>query len=97
MPFMCKITFPILFSYVCLQKARVIPPEGMNIAFDLELLWSEHTYDSPYQHWQAVSTYSRKDYSGEYTIELLPCVVSPTQRWVSTSGAIPCTASAPEK
>jgi len=70
----------------------------MNIDFNLELIWSEHTYDSPFQHWQAVSTYSRKDYSGEYTVELLPCVVSPTQKWAPTSGGtIPCTASAPEK
>ena len=88
----------LILRVLIFQKARVIPPEGMNIGFELELLQSEHTYDSPFQHWQATSTYSRKDYSGEYTIELLPCVVSPTQKWVQGTGAtIPCTASAPEK
>ena len=68
----------------------------MNINFDLYNVWSEKTYDSPYQLWRAVSTYSRKDYSGEYEVELLPCTVSPTQKWQPGPEML-CTAFSPER
>lgn len=31
------------------------------------------------QTWKAVSQFSRKDYTGEYTLNLIPCTVQPTQ------------------
>jgi len=41
---------------------------------------------------------SRKDYSGEYTVFLIPCTVQPTQAWVDSGDKpLSCTAHAPEK
>ncbi|XP_061439271.1 extracellular matrix organizing protein FRAS1 isoform X3 [Rhineura floridana] len=80
-------------------KSFIMTPDHLGgIEFDLQLLWSGHTFDSPYQLWRATSSYSRKDYSGEYTIYLIPCTVQPTQSWVDPGDKpLPCTAHAPEK
>lgn len=41
---------------------------------------------------------SRKDYSGEYTIYLIPCTVQPTQPWIDPGEKpLACTAHAPER
>ncbi|XP_071256392.1 extracellular matrix organizing protein FRAS1-like [Salvelinus alpinus] len=61
-------------------------------------LYDQHTFDSPYQLWKATSSYSRKDYSGEYTVFLIPCTVQPTQPWTDPGDKpLSCTAHAPEK
>nr|XP_056711523.1 LOW QUALITY PROTEIN: extracellular matrix organizing protein FRAS1 [Euleptes europaea] len=80
-------------------KSFIRTPDHLGgIEFDLQLLWSSQTFDSPYQLWRATSSYSRKDYSGEYTIYLIPCTVQPTQSWVDPGDKpFPCTAHAPEK
>lgn len=40
----------------------------------------------------------RKDYSGEYTVLLIPCTVQPTQPWIDPGDKpLSCTAHAPEK
>ncbi|XP_012660764.1 extracellular matrix protein FRAS1 [Otolemur garnettii] len=68
------------------------------IEFDLQLLWSAQTFDSPYQLWRATSSYNRKDYSGEYTIYLIPCTVQPTQPWLDPGEKpLACTAHAAER
>ncbi|ETE61256.1 Extracellular matrix protein FRAS1, partial [Ophiophagus hannah] len=80
-------------------KSFIMTPDHLGgMEFDLQLLWSGQTFDSPYQLWRATSSYSRKDYSGEYTISLIPCTVQPTQSWVDPGDKpLPCTAHAPEK
>ncbi|NWY04165.1 FRAS1 protein, partial [Nothoprocta ornata] len=80
-------------------KSFLKPPEHLGgIEFDLQLLWSAQTFDSPYQLWRATSSYNRKDYSGEYTIFLIPCTVQPTQPWTERGDKRPaCTAHAPER
>uniref|UniRef100_A0A8C6YA37 VWFC domain-containing protein n=1 Tax=Naja naja TaxID=35670 RepID=A0A8C6YA37_NAJNA len=80
-------------------KSFIMTPDHLGgMEFDLQLLWSGQTFDSPYQLWRATSSYSRKDYSGEYTISLIPCTVQPTQSWVDPGDKpLPCTAQAPEK
>eukprot|EP00057_Strongylocentrotus_purpuratus_P020370 XP_011674844.1 PREDICTED: extracellular matrix protein FRAS1 [Strongylocentrotus purpuratus] len=79
-------------------KSRVVPPLELGVAFDLELLWSEGTFDSPQQLWRATSSYNRKDYSGDYIIELIPCTVTPTQSYhVAPDMPIVCTGHPPEK
>jgi len=41
---------------------------------------------------------NRKDYSGEYTVFLVPCTVQPTQPWIDPGDKpLSCTAHAPEK
>lgn len=80
-------------------KSSLMTPDHLGgIEFDLQLLWSAQTFDSPYQLWRATSSYNRKDYSGEYTILLIPCTVQPTQPWVEPGDKpLPCTAHAPER
>ncbi|XP_041363241.1 extracellular matrix organizing protein FRAS1-like isoform X2 [Gigantopelta aegis] len=71
-------------------KSHVVPPEDLAISFDLELVWSQQTFDSPHQMWKATSTFNLKDYTGLYTIELIPCSVKTTQRFINAD-PIPCT------
>uniref|UniRef100_A0A8C9EKS7 Calx-beta domain-containing protein n=1 Tax=Pavo cristatus TaxID=9049 RepID=A0A8C9EKS7_PAVCR len=80
-------------------KSSLMTPDHLGgIEFDLQLLWSAQTFDSPYQLWRATSSYNRKDYSGEYTILLIPCTVQPTQPWIEPGDKpLPCTAHAPER
>nr|CAB3247083.1 extracellular matrix protein FRAS1 [Phallusia mammillata] len=81
------------------RVSRIVAPEGMNIEFELTNLFSENTYDSPNQKWRAVSTYSRKDYTGNYVVELIPCTVLPTQKWQPTANGkdSQCSARGPER
>ncbi|KAG8454257.1 hypothetical protein GDO86_000773 [Hymenochirus boettgeri] len=80
-------------------KSHIMAPDHLGgIEFDLQPLWSAQTFDSPYQLWRATSSYSRKDYSGEYTISLIPCTVQPTQPWIDPGDKpLACTAHAPER
>ncbi|KAM9742832.1 extracellular matrix organizing protein FRAS1 isoform 2-T2 [Menidia menidia] len=81
------------------HKSNLMAPDHLGgIEFDIQLLWSAQTFDSPYQLWRATSSYSRKDYSGEYTVFLIPCTVQPTQPWIDPGDKpLSCTAHAPEK
>uniref|UniRef100_A0A3P9GZH8 Fraser extracellular matrix complex subunit 1 n=1 Tax=Oryzias latipes TaxID=8090 RepID=A0A3P9GZH8_ORYLA len=81
------------------HTSRLTAPDHLGgVEFHLKLLWSAQTFDSPYQLWRATSSYSRKDYSGEYTVFLIPCTVQPTQPWIDPGDkALSCTAHAPEK
>ncbi|TSN86075.1 Extracellular matrix protein FRAS1 [Bagarius yarrelli] len=81
------------------HKSHLMAPDHLGgIEFDLQLVWSAQTFDSPYQLWRATSSYSRKDYSGEYTVFLIPCTVQPTQPWIDPGDKpLSCTAHAPEK
>ncbi|XP_058689236.1 extracellular matrix organizing protein FRAS1-like [Poecile atricapillus] len=80
-------------------RSSLRTPEHLGgIEFDLQLLWSAQTFDSPYQLWRATSSYNRKDYSGEYTMFLIPCTVQPTQPWAEPGAKpLPCMAHAPER
>lgn len=80
-------------------KSFILTPDHLGgIEFDLQLLWSAQTFDSPYQLWRATSSYNRKDYSGEYTIYLIPCTVQPTEPWVDPGEKpLACTTHAPER
>ncbi|XP_069782867.1 extracellular matrix organizing protein FRAS1 [Narcine bancroftii] len=81
------------------QKSQIVAPDHLGgIEFDLQLVWSTQTFDSPYQLWRATSSYNRKDYSGEYAIFLIPCAVQPTQPWIDPGDKpLACTAHAPER
>ncbi|XP_071003248.1 extracellular matrix organizing protein FRAS1-like, partial [Oncorhynchus clarkii lewisi] len=81
------------------HKSHLMVPDHLGgIQFDMQLIWSAQSFDSPYQLWKATSSYSRKDYSGEYTVFLIPCTVQPTQSWTDPGDKpLSCTAHAPEK
>ncbi|KAJ8286924.1 hypothetical protein GJAV_G00044950 [Gymnothorax javanicus] len=81
------------------QKSHLVAPDHLGgMEFDLQLLWSAQTFDSATQLWKATSSYSRKDYSGEYTVFLVPCTVQSTQPWTEPGEKpLTCTAHPPEK
>ena len=44
------------------HKSQLVAPDHLGgIKFDLQLVWSGQTFDSPYQLWRATSSYSRSD------------------------------------
>ncbi|XP_069679453.1 extracellular matrix organizing protein FRAS1-like isoform X2 [Periplaneta americana] len=64
--------------------SEVVPPSDVNTNFTLHLVWSQTTWDGPEQTWRAISIYSLQDYSGEYTIKLIPCTVLGSQQYQRT-------------
>ncbi|GIZ02711.1 extracellular matrix protein FRAS1 [Caerostris extrusa] len=61
-------------------KSSVSAPNNLDVQFDLELLWSEQTFDGPIQFWRSTSKYNLKDYSGYYKLHLIPCKVVASQQ-----------------
>ncbi|XP_003799755.1 FRAS1-related extracellular matrix protein 2 [Otolemur garnettii] len=51
------------------------------LTFSLRLLRSEPTYSQPVQQWSFVSDFAVRDYSGTYTVKLLPCTAPPHQEY----------------
>ncbi|XP_013794564.2 extracellular matrix protein FRAS1-like [Limulus polyphemus] len=79
-------------------ESGVLPPDTLVITFDLELIWTESTFDGPSQLWRATSNYNLKDYTGQYIIQLIPCTVKPTQSYASSPDKpLVCTAHLPER
>ncbi|XP_064458095.1 extracellular matrix organizing protein FRAS1-like isoform X3 [Ornithodoros turicata] len=62
-------------------SSHVGVPEGQHLTFRLNLMWSERTFDCPTQLWRATSSYSVKDYKGNYTLFLVPCVVDAVREY----------------
>ncbi|KAG9264632.1 FRAS1-related extracellular matrix protein 2-like [Astyanax mexicanus] len=48
------------------------------LTFNLTLVRSEPTYSQPMQQWTFLSDFAVRDYSGTYTVKLLPCTAPPT-------------------
>ncbi|XP_053362727.1 FRAS1-related extracellular matrix protein 2b [Clarias gariepinus] len=48
------------------------------LTFNLSLVRSEPTYNQPMQQWMFVSDFAVRDYSGTYTVKLLPCTSPPS-------------------
>uniref|UniRef100_A0A3B4BU34 Calx-beta domain-containing protein n=1 Tax=Pygocentrus nattereri TaxID=42514 RepID=A0A3B4BU34_PYGNA len=48
------------------------------LSFSLSLLSTESTFNQPAQTWSFTSQHSVHDYSGSYSVRLLPCVAPPT-------------------
>nr|XP_033804567.1 FRAS1-related extracellular matrix protein 2 isoform X2 [Geotrypetes seraphini] len=51
------------------------------LTFTLSLVRSEPTYNQPIQQWSFVSDFAVRDYSGTYTVKLIPCTTSPYQEY----------------
>ncbi|RNA45105.1 extracellular matrix FRAS1 isoform X2 [Brachionus plicatilis] len=60
-------------------QSLILPPGDLNTKFNLELVWSQYTYDYPEQTWKATSTDILNNFSGNYTIHLIPCYAKPNQ------------------
>ncbi|GBL64920.1 Extracellular matrix protein FRAS1, partial [Araneus ventricosus] len=80
-------------------KSSVSAPSNLDVQFDLELLWSEQTFDGPIQFWRSTSKYNLMDYSGYYNLYLIPCKVIVSKQTALYSGSkyLPCIAQPPEK
>ncbi|XP_055347999.1 extracellular matrix organizing protein FRAS1-like [Paramacrobiotus metropolitanus] len=58
------------------QQSYLIPPSNLPVKFNLMLEWQQETYDYPMQTWQATSDLSLRDYTGDYTLEMIPCMAT---------------------
>ena len=54
-------------------KAMVMSSSHSELTMTLSLVRSADTYNNPEQKWTFVSDYAIRDYSGTYTIKLIPC------------------------
>lgn len=58
------------------HKSRLMAPDHLGgIEFDMQLLWSAQTFDSPYQLWRATSSYSR-------SVDPLTAIIQSGNAWI---------------
>jgi len=56
------------------QNTRLVAPDHLQqLGFDMELTWSQNNEGSSLQKWRAVSNQTLQDYTGDYTLFLVPC------------------------
>lgn len=63
------------------STSSVISVDRPDLTYTLNLIRSEPTFAQPEQLWQFVSDVAVSDYSGMYTIRLIPCTTTPTQEY----------------
>ncbi|KAG9347099.1 hypothetical protein JZ751_006026 [Albula glossodonta] len=62
-------------------SSMVMSPDHPGLTFTLSLVRSEPTYNQPMQQWSFVSDFAVRDYSGTYTVKLIPCSASPNREY----------------
>ncbi|XP_030632076.1 FRAS1-related extracellular matrix protein 2b isoform X4 [Chanos chanos] len=55
------------------MTSMIICVDHPGLTFNLSLVRSEPTYNQPMQQWSFISDFAVRDYSGTYTVKLLPC------------------------
>ncbi|KAM6987808.1 FRAS1-related extracellular matrix protein 2b [Tautogolabrus adspersus] len=58
--------------------SMVMCPDHPGLTFNLSLVRNEPTYNQPIQQWTFVSDFAVRDYSGTYTVKLVPCTSPPS-------------------
>uniref|UniRef100_A0A8C5EMK9 FRAS1-related extracellular matrix protein 2-like n=2 Tax=Gouania willdenowi TaxID=441366 RepID=A0A8C5EMK9_GOUWI len=58
--------------------SMVMCPDHPGLTFNLSLVRNEPTYNQPIQQWTFVSDFAVRDYSGLYTVKLVPCTAPPS-------------------
>uniref|UniRef100_A0A671KDL8 Fras1 related extracellular matrix 3 n=1 Tax=Sinocyclocheilus anshuiensis TaxID=1608454 RepID=A0A671KDL8_9TELE len=58
-------------------SSMVMSADHSGLTFTLSLIRTEPTYNQPMQQWSFVSDFAVRDYSGTYTVKLIPCIASP--------------------
>ncbi|XP_061888272.1 FRAS1-related extracellular matrix protein 3 [Entelurus aequoreus] len=58
-------------------SSMVICADHPGLTFTLSLVRTEPTHNQPMQQWTFVSDFAVRDYSGTYTVKLIPCIASP--------------------
>ncbi|XP_026524411.1 FRAS1-related extracellular matrix protein 3 [Notechis scutatus] len=61
--------------------SMVMSSDHPGLTFTLNLSQSEQTFNQPMQQWKFLSDFAVRDYSGTYTVKLLPCVATPSQEY----------------
>uniref|UniRef100_A0A8C8E4B8 FRAS1 related extracellular matrix 2b n=1 Tax=Oryzias sinensis TaxID=183150 RepID=A0A8C8E4B8_9TELE len=57
--------------------SMVMCPDHPGLTFNLTLVRSEPSYSHPIQQWRFTSDFAVRDYSGMYTVKLIPCASAP--------------------
>ncbi|XP_055493466.1 FRAS1-related extracellular matrix protein 2-like [Leucoraja erinacea] len=60
-------------------RSMVMCADHPGLTFTLSLVRSEPSYNHPEQQWSFTSDFAVRDYSGTYTVKLIPCASSPSQ------------------
>ncbi|XP_078259348.1 FRAS1-related extracellular matrix protein 2-like [Rhinoraja longicauda] len=60
-------------------SSMVVCADHPGLTFTLSLVRSEHSYNHPEQQWRFTSDFAVRDYSGTYTVKLIPCASLPNQ------------------
>ncbi|XP_041034399.1 FRAS1-related extracellular matrix protein 3 [Carcharodon carcharias] len=61
--------------------SMVMSADHPGLTFTLSLVRSEPTYNQPTQQWSFISDFAIRDYSGTYTVKLIPCSSAPNQEY----------------
>ncbi|KAL4838328.1 hypothetical protein H8958_009124 [Nasalis larvatus] len=59
----------------------IMSADHPGLTFSLHLIRSEPTYNQPVQQWSFVSDFAVRDYSGTYTVKLVPCTAPSHQEY----------------
>ncbi|XP_076467569.1 extracellular matrix protein 3-like [Babylonia areolata] len=62
-------------------ESMVMSVDHPDLTFSMDLIRSDATYEQANQEWAIVSDFSVRDYSGLYTVKLIPCLTSPDQEF----------------
>ncbi|XP_040187457.1 FRAS1-related extracellular matrix protein 3 [Rana temporaria] len=62
-------------------SSMVMSADHPELTFTLSLIRSEPSFRQPVQQWSFVSDFAVRDYSGTYTVKLIPCSASPNQEY----------------
>uniref|UniRef100_A0A8C0L9X7 FRAS1-related extracellular matrix protein 2 n=1 Tax=Canis lupus dingo TaxID=286419 RepID=A0A8C0L9X7_CANLU len=62
-------------------SSMIMSADHPGLTFSLRLIRSEPTYNQPVQQWSFVSDFAVRDYSGTYTVKLLPCTAPSHQEY----------------
>ncbi|XP_029458608.1 FRAS1-related extracellular matrix protein 2 [Rhinatrema bivittatum] len=61
--------------------SMIMSTDHPGLTFTLSLVRSEPTYNQPIQQWSFISDFAVRDYSGTYTVKLMPCTTAPYQEY----------------
>ncbi|XP_021508034.1 FRAS1-related extracellular matrix protein 2 [Meriones unguiculatus] len=62
-------------------SSLIVSADHPGLTFTLRLIRSEPTYNQPVQQWSFVSDFAVRDYSGTYTVKLVPCTTPSNQEY----------------
>ena len=63
------------------RESTITSTHHQDLTFSLTLERSDASFNYPEQQWSFISNYAVTDYSGDYTISLIPCTAGPDQKY----------------